>query len=45
MDPLVSTGTTEFFSELASMLGGAIWTLLYFSPLKVHFDPPPPLTA
>lgn len=45
MDPLIYTGITEFLSELASLLGGAIWAILYFSPIKSHFDPPPPLSA
>ena len=45
MDPVIYSGTTEFLNELASLLGGAIWALLYFSPIKSHFDRPDPLPA
>jgi hypothetical protein len=45
MEPTIYTGLTEFLSELASLLSGVILALLYFSPLKTRFDPPPPLTA
>ena len=45
MDPVIYSGTTEFLNELASLFGGAIWALLYFSPIKSHFDRPDPLPA
>lgn len=46
MGPTINTGLTEFLSELASFLGGVIWALIYFSPLRQHFDrPTQPLTA
>jgi len=37
--PTVSTEITAFLTQLGMFLGGVIWGLIYFSPLKVHFQP------
>lgn len=46
MGPTISTGVTEFLNHGATFLGGVIWALIYFSPLKQYFDTPAqPLAA
>lgn len=46
MGPTISTGVTEFLNYGATFLGGVIWALIYFSPLKQFFDTPAqPLAA
>jgi len=37
--PTVSTEITAFLTQFGMFLGGVIWGLIYFSPLKVHFQP------
>ena len=37
--PTVSTEITAFLTQLGMFLGGVIWALIYFSPVKVHFQP------
>ena len=37
--PTVSTEITTFLTALGMFLGGVIWALIYFSPIKVHFEP------
>ena len=37
--PTVSTEVTGFLTSLGMFLGGVVWALIYFSPLKVHFEP------
>ena len=39
--PSVSTAITETVGELSSFLGGVIWALLYFSPIKRYFETDP----
>lgn len=36
--PNVSTAITDTISELASFLGGVLWALIYFSPVKQYFE-------
>ena len=36
--PSVSTAMTETLGEMSSFLGGMIWALLYFSPIKERFE-------
>ena len=37
--PQVSTQITAFLTSLGMFLGGLIWALIYFSPVKIHFEP------
>jgi hypothetical protein len=37
--PTVSTEITATLTSLGTFLGGVIWALIYFSPIKVHFEP------
>jgi hypothetical protein len=37
--PQVSTQITAFLTALGMFIGGVIWALIYFSPVKVHFQP------
>ena len=37
--PTVSTEITTFLTALGMFLGGVIWALIYFSPVKAHFQP------
>ena len=37
--PQVSTPITAFLTAIGMFLGGVIWALIYFSPVKVHFEP------
>src|SRR5687768_14297044 len=37
--PTVSTEITGFLTALGMFLGGAVWALIYFSPIKAHFEP------
>lgn len=39
MGPTVSTPLTAFLVDLGTFLGGVIWALIYFSPLKEYFEP------
>jgi hypothetical protein len=39
--PSVSTAITDTIGELSSFLGGVIWALLYFSPIKQYFETDP----
>src|SRR5688500_7750935 len=42
----VSTGVGHMFLDISTFLGGVIWALIYFSPLKIYFDrPTEPLPA
>jgi hypothetical protein len=34
----VMTGAAHMLYDMSSVLAGVIWGLIYFSPLKVHFD-------
>lgn len=34
----VMTGAAHMLYEMSSVLAGVIWGLIYFSPLKVHFE-------
>ena len=37
--PTVSSELTGFLTALGMFLGGVVWALIYFSPIKVHFEP------
>ena len=34
----VTTGLAHMLYDMSSVLAGVIWALIYFSPLKVHFE-------
>ena len=37
--PNVTTAPAHMLYDMSSFLAGVIWALIYFSPLKVHFQP------